>query len=161
MAGYNFWKRLVAVCKASTLCHSKRRPMPAHHNFTTQTTLQKCLIHGDNTIMYFFYCSSYQVNQKHWIPSSILWWRKPVFWSTQGKGLASLGAPWNACAVNHACGPPGYPLSQMVYHSRAAIIWWEWCQQCFAKRSGHQRARISRMHHWNVTLHPFFVKLII
>jgi hypothetical protein len=65
MAGYNFWKRLVAVCKASTLRHSERWPMPARHNFTAQTTRQKRLAHGDNTVAYFFYCSSYQVDQKH------------------------------------------------------------------------------------------------
>jgi hypothetical protein len=45
--------------------------------------------------------------------------------------------PWTTLPTQmEACRPSGYPLSQMVYHSRAAIIWWKWCQHFFVKRSG-------------------------
>jgi hypothetical protein len=39
--------------------------MPARINFTAQTTRQKRFAHGDNAVAFFFYCSSYQVDQKH------------------------------------------------------------------------------------------------
>jgi hypothetical protein len=90
MAGSNFWKLEVALCKASTLRHLECRPMSSRHNFTAQTTRQKRLAHGDNAVAYFFCHTSYQVESKHLIASSILSKCKQGFRSTQGKGLASF-----------------------------------------------------------------------
>jgi hypothetical protein len=46
--------------------------MPAHHNFTTQTTRQKRLAHGNNAVAYFFCHSSGQVDPKHLFASSAI-----------------------------------------------------------------------------------------
>ena len=114
MAGWNFWKLMVALCTSGIRCHKKRWPLSVHHNFIVQMTQQKHLANGDNAIANFLCCSGSQVDPKHLINSRLLWQCKQGFCSSHMRGLASFWVLWSTCAMNDASNTNGGLLTTLL-----------------------------------------------